>query len=262
MGIGRTNVGGSGGLNLKIVGGTSQPSGKENLIWVNTSTAINGYAFSATAPTIPAAGMVWFVTGTSASAAINIDKKNKVMIYPNSCYQYISGAWVSKTAMTYLGGTWVDWMLWLYKAGDTDTGLVAKAWKYSSASNSGVVPSISYGADAVTIKIASSSGGFSGVAYFPDTYDLTGYSRLVADVTISGSLNSWADANINGLFIWDSLNVSYFETNAVAKTYPKTTGTFELSIDVSSLSGEHYIGFGLRYESSAVSIIVKEVRLE
>lgn len=250
------------GLNLKVIGGTSQPIGKENLIWVNTEVEMNGYAFSATEPENPAPGMVWFVTGTTASAPLNIGKKNIIMVYPNTCYQYISGAWVSKTAQTYLGGAWVDWMLWLYKAGDTDTGLVAKAWKYSSSAQGTKAPTITYGADSVTIKIASSSGGYSGVAYFPDKYDLTNFSRLVADVTISGSLNSYAPNNINGIFVWDSLDVTYFSTNAVASDYPRTTGTFELSVDVSSLNGEHYIGFGLRYETGTISIEVREVRLE
>lgn len=49
--IGRTNVGGGDNLNFKIVGGTAQPSNpKENTIWVNTSTAIHAWDFSATEP--------------------------------------------------------------------------------------------------------------------------------------------------------------------------------------------------------------------
>lgn len=116
--INMTGGGSGGGLNLSVVGGTTQPAGKENTIWVNTDTAINGYAFSATEPTSPVEGMVWFATGTSASAPINIDKKHLVIIYPNSCMQYISGAWVSKTAMTYLDGAWVDWRGYLYSLGN------------------------------------------------------------------------------------------------------------------------------------------------
>ena len=43
--IGPTNArGGGGGLNLKVVGGTTQPTNpRENTIWVNTTTAITGY---------------------------------------------------------------------------------------------------------------------------------------------------------------------------------------------------------------------------
>lgn len=106
-------VGGGVGLNLKVVGGTTQPSGAENTIWVDTQTAISGYAFSAAEPENPADGMVWFETGTTASAPLNIDRSNTVMIYPNSCYQYVGGAWVSKTAQTYVGGAWVDWAIYI-----------------------------------------------------------------------------------------------------------------------------------------------------
>ena len=51
--IGRTNAGGGsgGGLNFKVVGGTSAPaSPKENTIWVNTDTAIPSWHFGVDEP--------------------------------------------------------------------------------------------------------------------------------------------------------------------------------------------------------------------
>ena len=71
--LGRTNTGGggSGGLNFTVVGGTTAPSNtKENMIWVNTSTKITSYIFSATQPT-GSAGMVWIPTGTSSTVEFN-----------------------------------------------------------------------------------------------------------------------------------------------------------------------------------------------
>ncbi len=127
-------TGGAAGLNLKVVGGTTRPTGAENTIWVNTSTAIGSYAFSAAQPTSPASGMLWFKTAASSNAAINVDKKNTVLLYPTGCKQYVSGAWVNKTAQTYQGGAWKDWGLYLYHYGETDLGFEFTKNSFSQAS--------------------------------------------------------------------------------------------------------------------------------
>lgn len=115
------NVTGGGGtsLNFKVVGGTSQPTApKENTIWVNTSTAIPSWAFSATEPESPVAGMVWFLTGTSSSVAFNALRKNDIQVCPNGAKQYIGGQWVYKEAKAYQGGEWKHLRTYLYTNGD------------------------------------------------------------------------------------------------------------------------------------------------
>ena len=104
-------IGGGGApLNFKVVGGTSAPaSPKENTIWFNTSTAITSWAFSATEPETPAAGMVWISTGMTSTAPFNALKKNNITVHPISAKQYVSGAWVDKAAKSYQNGAWVDW---------------------------------------------------------------------------------------------------------------------------------------------------------
>lgn len=111
--LGRTNTGGGGGgggLNYKVVGGTSAPSNpKENTIWVNTSTEITSHVFSATQPT-GSEGMVWFKTETICNVNFNALKKNVLQVYPLSAKQYVSGAWVDKTAKIYQGGAWKEFV--------------------------------------------------------------------------------------------------------------------------------------------------------
>lgn len=104
----------SGGLNLEVVGGTTQPSAPaENTIWVNTDTAIGNFYLSAAAPDSPAEGDIWVMTGTKFAAAAAADiVQMKVCESPSTIIsfvavkQYISGAWVFKSDAFYDGTTW------------------------------------------------------------------------------------------------------------------------------------------------------------
>ena len=105
------NTGGAGGgasLNYKVVGGTTSPtSPAENTIWINTDVEITSHVFSAAEPESPVVGMVWLKTSKSSKTPINVLKKaDVVMIYPQSCKQYVSGEWVSKDTMIFQSGEW------------------------------------------------------------------------------------------------------------------------------------------------------------
>lgn len=178
--VGRTNTGGgggSGGLNFQVIGGTTAPNNpKENTIWVNTSTKITGWVFSATQPT-GATGMVWISVGVSSPAAFNaLKKNNNITIYPVSAKQYVSGAWVDKTAKSYQNGAWVYW--WnghLYEYGNqyesftggwTSTGY--KGHNYNTQSN--------FNDD--NIYIYATSGSAVGGVGTANKIDLSGRTKL------------------------------------------------------------------------------------
>lgn len=177
--IGITNAGGGGGgsLNFKVVGGTSAPAAPaENTIWVNTSVAITSWVFSATAPTSPAAGMVWFATGSSSSVAFNAVKKNGIWVYPAGCQQYVSGAWVDKTAKTYQSGAWVEWLYWLY-----DTGSKKVELRDLTSALYGTESTITWGDDAVELSVYGPSSFTMGMAMAATgLMDVSGYSKLNA----------------------------------------------------------------------------------
>lgn len=106
-------------LNFEVIGGKTKPSNpKENAIWVNTSTAITGWAFSTEEPASPAPGMVWFRTGELFSVSFNALKEENITVYPIKCYQYVRSAFVPRDAMAYINGEWIEWHLWLYRHGD------------------------------------------------------------------------------------------------------------------------------------------------
>lgn len=137
--IGRTNTGGGGGgggLNFRIIGGTVQPaSAKENDIWVNTSTKIESWIFSATQPISPVAGMVWIEIGVASSVAFNLLKKNAAYTYPLSCKQYVGGEWANREAHIYQG-EWLQFsslIVYLYNNGETSLTWVGQGTNTASA---------------------------------------------------------------------------------------------------------------------------------
>ena len=106
-------------LNFEIVGGTTQPSDpKENTIWVNTGTEITGWVFSPEKPTNPAEGVVWIQTGMVSQVSFDAVADNDLILCPIGCMQYVNGAFVYKTALTYMNGQWKQWGIFLFASGD------------------------------------------------------------------------------------------------------------------------------------------------
>lgn len=109
--------GGGAALNFKVVGGTSQPANpKENTIWINTSTPITDWVFSAKQPGA-VSGRVWISTGIDSTVEFNALKKNGIQVYPISAKQYVSGAWADRIAKSWNGGKWVDFINYLFHSG-------------------------------------------------------------------------------------------------------------------------------------------------
>ena len=171
--------GGSGGLNFTVVGGTTAPSNpKENMIWVNTSTAITDWVFSATQPTA-ASGRVWIFTGTSSTFEFNALKKNGIQVYPISAKQYVSGAWVNVAAMSYQNGEWVNW--WdgtMYASGDE--------FKHITGGWSGI--NLTKGTTELSVS-AKETTDYRGSAWTNNFVDLSGYKTI--NFTCSAELDEY-----------------------------------------------------------------------
>ena len=237
-------TGGGAGLKLKVIGGTAAPeSPAENTVWVNTSTAINGYAFSTDEPTSPVEGMVWFETGVDAPAPINIDKKNSVMLYPTGCKQYISGAWVKKDATTYQNGAWVDWVTYLYNKGDLCSALTG-GWKgVNNHSDAGYsMGTLTKNASSITLATSTSLPSVIA-AQTTKKISLAGFKTLKINLTAySGGTGRGAWI---GIFSTDA-------TSPVAELTISSKGT--KSLDISEVStGSYYVEIECYAESTATS---------
>lgn len=256
--LGPCEVAGGGGLNFSVVGSLTQPANpKENMIWVNTDTAVTSYIFSATEPAAPEEGMVWITIGTSSTVEFNALKKNGIQVYPISAKQYVSGAWVDVTAKSYQGGEWVDWIVKLFVPGMTPE-ITELGWKARS-DQTAQAPTATVEANAITVKFGTSTGGRTGVVYFPEKKDLSSAKTITMQYTIS-VIPDGGDEGATGLFVWSEVGTGYYVANAVARAaISNTSGT--LTVDVSGLSGEYYVGVGLR-GSSAESRTLSISRIE
>lgn len=262
--LGPCEVAGGGGLNFRLVGGLTQPADPaENVIWVETDTAITSYAFSATEPAEPAQGMVWVAMGTSSTAAFNALKKNILMVYPISTKQYVGSVWEDRNSKIFQGGSWVEWIVYLYKNGTKNTSLVGElktAAVSEDGSNTGL-PIVTENTDNITIKM-SSGGNTGGIAYFEKKIDLTPFRKLVFDGQMYAEWK-WA-----GIGIWTEIGTTQGTNRAAAfltgsnSQYPELTLNGKAEIDISQLTGEYYIGFTITGKTGSTYITVNELFLE
>lgn len=246
--------GGGAGLKLKVVGGTAAPANpRENTVWVDTDTEIEGWAFSSTQPESPNEGMVWFQTTTGSSAAMNIDKKNTVMLYPCGCSQYIGGAWVSRDAQSFIGGKWVDWRIYFYNKGDECTDLTG-GWlamgnlANSSGQGKAITPSVTRDADRMVIGFSGAQYGV-GHVYTQNRIDLTEFKTI----TIEGEA-ACTNTTPNIKVASAEPAAGKYWPNVGSVDLPKT-GAFKISLDVSALSGLHFIAVGFYNTASATSTV-------
>lgn len=217
--------GGGGGLNFQIIGVTTAPNNpKENTIWVNTSTKITDWVFSATQPA-GSDGMVWFQIGTSSSVPFNALKKNTLRVYPMSCKQCVSGSWVAKRAKTYLNGKWTDWAVKLYFV---KSGVKNSEQTYISATQNSTLTS-----SGGLLTINPSGDSYRGL-YFKGKKD--GHMTLSIDGVFTGNATTIKVWNVNAAPTYQN-----YDTTALASAAVSTTGG---NLDISNLSnGEYLFGF-------------------
>ena len=201
---------------------------KEITIGVITITTMTSWVFSATEPSEPEVGMVWFPVGKFSKSEFNALKKNTLQVYPLTAKQYEGGKWVDKVAYSYQNGVWTQWLAgYYYKAG---VGSTVGEWqaKYQTGNTQN---SIEFNEDG--IKYNFNHADYSALIAFSPIQDLTNVSKLVFRLRGNntwfrvGAASAVFDAGSNH-FVAQS-EVDYF------------TGEQEVSVDVSSLSGNYYI---------------------
>lgn len=224
------------GLNFKVIGNPQPETARENTVWVDTDHKITFWIFSAVRPETPQEGMVWFLTGKSSSAKFNTLRKNGVMVYPQSCEQYIDGQWVALSARVYLSGSWKSFSLYLYDNGDECMDLTG-GW--NTKGNSG--GSISKNQTNMYVGITGVDAANSyKIRYTTKPIDLTHLSTLT--IVVSGYSCSGGGG---AFYVGKTIPASYdsFSSYSAAS---KSIANGIITLDVSQLSGEYYLWFGGR----------------
>ncbi len=229
--LGKSVVDGAGGVNFKVVGGVTLPSDPiENTIWVNTEAKITDWMFSSEQPQEASEGLVWIKTDLSSAVAFNALKKNGIQVYPVRAKQYVSSAWVDKTAKSYQSGAWVDWWDGSLSDSDFNNGLGPFSTRYIEGQSS------TFGLTATNKMI-----------------NLTGYSTITFDAD--------STADINKLFVTTVQSGSVTvasggdpEKNAVATWSERKAGGTK-TLDISGISGKYYLVFfvGSNYGTSGTA---------
>ena len=230
---------GGGGLSLTVVGGTTQPSSPtENTIWVNTSTSIASWCVQNTEPSSPSAGMVWITLKPSISNVINLSDSGTFLAGFGIARQYISGEWVIMDAYLFDGNTWQELQSYLYNLGDTCVDFCG-GWKHlDSGSNN----RDEFLADNMHMNYTSTTG-VNGAFVTEDPVDLTEYTKLCIDFSVSRGLTG--SAYLSGIYR-STQNSSYSNyANNYTAIYTwhlssKARGVVE--VDITNITGSYYIG--------------------
>lgn len=249
---GKTNAGGgSAALNFKIVGGTTAPSSpSENTIWVNTSTPISDWVFSASQPSSPAAGLVWIRTSASSTAPFSALKRKVLMVYPASAKQYVNGAWVDVTAQSYQNNGWVLWSLILYEPGNVHTettgGYEGKAIRFAESYGGYTIkvkaPTVTPGSSSLVISLQNNPYGEnnSGSALTVNKIDLTAYQKIVFE----GSFSFENGVDSMRFYVSES-NTAYNPAAEVIVQGNNVPSSGKVTVNVAGLSGEYYVGVNI-----------------
>ena len=258
------NMSGGGGsdLNFSVVGSPTQPvAPKYNDIWVKTSVKISDWEFSEV--NMPshamAEGFVYFTStyngawAARESTGLNFLRKHAILTKLTAACQYYSGAWHSMDAYIYKSGTWVQFswtIVYLYNHGvlnNAFTGGISVVRKgISENANTRNTPKVTYNTDNIVITNGGSTYNDGGIVHFTNKVNMTPYKTLRFEGSGVGVYNK--------LYIWPNFG-SYINTNSVASI--QTTG----NLDVSALTGEFYIGFGI-YGMDENKVIVRSVYLQ
>ena len=259
--------GGSGGLFYDMACQVAEPAKKEGRIWVKSSVPMTSFEFvnpwsGAGNGTVAISGNVGGANPLPTNNVIEVfnTKRNGInhreKIAPTACNQVQNGAWAPVDAYVCHSGTWVQFSwarLYLYNKGNEFTNITA-GWTsraFKTMDLPGANPTITRQSDRMLMSLSKTA---TGIVYATNKINLTNLKTL----TFTGVMQR-ASSNISswnfGLSVWSNFGTNY-EDNRVAYTatdYSSTVGT--CSIDVSKLSGEHYIGFVLRGNDGAASTI-------
>lgn len=249
--IGPTNARGGGGLNLKVVGGTTQPTNpRENTVWINTTTAITGYALSPTQPENGTEGLVWLKTADTG-VEINVGRKNAVLLHLAGGKLYGGGKWLNINAFVYANNVWTQFAqeeLMIFSREEEEYDAIIAKLKNSSE-------------EGQYLKKSDVNPYIRFYLWYGSKIERGYYCIAPVDVTNFSVLEVVGYSNTDKMTAFGLSTAAGTKLDAAKQTF--TTDESVNKVDISNLTGEFYIGFSLKRvnDSTSAEIFVKSVYL-
>lgn len=236
--------GGTGSAALNITAystvGSLPASADEGAVAIITSTAINDVYVSADEPGSPSSGDIWLWLGHNQ--LVDIDIGSNILLPPKAAFQYSGSAWEYKESYVYSSSAWVEVTLYVYDTGDF----------YLADSYSGV----SYGGNNWSAVSVSLESGF--IKYLctgtGDREQRYGWTTTLVDLTDVDTVR--INYSTAGAIDTLTFKISTTRTNTAVVSSNGTYGASHTKdLDVSSLSGEYYIGlYGGRSTTGSANV--------
>ena len=208
-----------------------------------------------------ATGQVWIETGTASGVGFNALKKNSVMVYPLFAKQYVSGAWVVKTAKSYQGGEWVEWHKWVYHYGD-DCEAITGGWltyNYANGTSSNYNYTIGTCTNSESGFVLTTAELKSIARQTANPIDLTNVNTIEVYLIMSGVKN-YSNTDVFVASADKTLSNGTFGARWRASSLLSSLTKVEL--DVSALTGFFYIGVGQsKWDSDPITTTVASIEL-
>ena len=243
--------GGGSGLNLKVVGGTTQPTApRENTIWVKTTTAITGYALSPTQPETGTEGLVWLKTA-GTGVEINVGRKNAVLLHLASGMLHSGGKWLNINAFVYANNVWTQFAqegLMIFNREEEEYDAIIAKLKNSSE-------------EGQYLKKSDVNPYIRFYLWYGSKIERGYYCIAPVDVTNFSVLEVVGYSNTDKKTAFGLSTAAGTKLDAAKQTF--TTDESVNKVDISNLTGEFYIGFSLNRvnDSTSAEIFVKSVYL-
>ena len=252
---------GGGGLDITVVGGTTQPaSPKENTIWVNTDAEIGAVTLAPNAPASPEVGDVWVNTtnkynsnGTNASTnLIRVNDNPYLEINVLNISQWDGSAWVTRDGSAiYANGGWTTMALYMLNFGVVREGFtLTGAHNTTSGGNMSTTSDVIYDFSLgyASIQLTSKTAFEIGMQFSP-MVDITNYTKLRATGQIYHSYSSV----VNTVYV--GCSTSLMLTTRLANITTKGVATqtisgsgfndFDVTADLTTWDGENYVAVGM-----------------
>lgn len=197
-------------------------------------------------------GFVWIHTNTNSIAKFNALKKNDLEVYPVEAKQCVDGRWKNLDCYTYRNGSWKQWAPYgaLYWYGDLCEGETGGDWTpvnvkpNSETSSEYDLPTVTYETDHMLInwKIAGWGGGAAKIAEFQDLTDVS-LLQLEFEAELLQNPAQLYMSVYSKESVYHSDSVATVQLIHKDNGAPQTISRRTVTLDVSSLTGNHGIRF-------------------